>query len=323
VSNLPLSGGGTTTFRVSGSPERSPSERAEAVMRAVAADYFEAMRIRLIEGRQFTPRDDATAGRVILINASLARQLFPTGHALGSRFRFAAFPDRDWEVIGVVADVKTARLDADAPPTIYYSQLQAPENRLSLAIRVACPTTSITGPGNAESCVPNAVIGAVRRAVATSDPSVSVYAAGTMEQQVTDSPAVFARRYPLLLIGLFAATALVLSVVGLYGVISYAVAQRTREFGIRLALGSSDGGIRGLVLQRGAVVASTGVAIGVPVAFGAARLMRGMLYGVDASDPLTYVVACVVLAAVALLASWIPARRATRIQPTVALRSDE
>jgi ABC-type antimicrobial peptide transport system permease subunit len=149
-----------------------------------------------------------------------------------------------------------------------------------------------------------------------------VYAVATMEQQLVDSPAVFARRYPLLLVGLFAVAALILAVVGLYGVISYSVAQRTREFGIRAALGASPGVIRESVLRRAAIVGGTGVLIGMPTALAASGVMRSMLYGVRPTDPLTYVVACALLIAVALVASWIPARRATRIDPTVALRAD-
>ena len=313
VSNLPLAGGGTNTFRVVGAPEPATSARPEATMRAVAGDYFRALGIRLVAGRQFTSRDDSASRPVVMMNESLAGRLFGSGPAVGARLRFYAFPDNDWEVIGIVRDVKTTRLDDVAPPTIYYAQLQAPENRMSLAIRVRC---------SAEVCDPAAMTTAIRRAVAESDPTVPIYAVATMEDQITDSPAVFARRYPLLLVGLFAATALVLAVVGLYGVISYAVVQRTREFGIRLALGAPSSSIRGAVLRRGAVVAAVGVLAGVPGALALTRLMRGMLYGVTPADPMTYIGGCVLLIAVALLASWIPAHWATRIEPVVALRAD-
>ena len=318
VSQLPLNGGGSNTFRVTGAPEPPASARPEATLRAVAGDYFAALRIRVVEGRQFTTHDDSGSKPVIMMNESLARKLFGATSAVGARVRFYAFPEQDWEVIGVVGDVRTGRLDVNAPPTIYYAQLQAPENRMSLAIRVGCPLSSSA----VNSCRPSAITGAVRAAVAASDRTVPVYQVATMAEQVTRSPAVFARRYPLLLVGLFAATALVLAVVGLYGVISYAVAQRTREFGLRMALGASPGAIRDAVLRRGVVVAGTGLLIGVPGALALTRLMRGMLYGVGPSDPLTYVAACAVLVAVALLASWVPARRATRIQPTVALTAE-
>ena len=317
VSNLPLSGGGTNRFLVVGAPEPPASQQYGAAPRVVAGDYFGAMHIRLLEGRRFAPRDDTTSAPVVILNALLARQLFGTGAAVGARLRFYAFPQQEWQVIGVVGDVKTARLDEAVSPTIYYSQAQTPQNRMSLAIRVAC------APGRGErSCSPTSIVGVVQHAVAALDPGVPVYAAGTMEQQVLDSPAVFARRYPLLLIGLFAAIALTLAVVGLYGVISYAVTQRTREFGVRMALGAPAGAIRNAVLRRAAVVAGIGVAIGVPGALSLSSALRGMLYGVGPTDPVTYLGACVVLVSVAMIASWIPAHRATRIRPAVALHAE-
>ena len=321
VSQLPLSGGGSSAFQVIGAPEPLPSARPEATRRAVAGDYFEAMRIRVVDGRQFTRQDDSTTQRVIMINESLARRLFANERAVGRRIRFYAFPGQEWEIIGVVADVRTASLDAVAPPMVYYAQAQAPENRMTLAIRMECRSTA--GPlRNGNACSGAPIITAIRRTVAALDPAISVYGGGTMAQQIADSRAVFARRFPLLLVGLFAATALVLAVVGLYGVISYAVAQRTREFGVRMALGASPGAIRDLVLRRGAIVAAAGVVVGVPGALALSRALAGMLYGVGRGDPATYLVACGGLVAIALLASWIPARRATRIEPTVALRSD-
>ncbi|HEX6048665.1 MAG TPA: ABC transporter permease [Gemmatimonadaceae bacterium] len=321
VTQLPLNGGGTNTFRVEGAAEPPSSRRPEATLRGVAGDYFEAMGIGLVDGRRFTARDNTGSTPVIMINASLARSLFGGGRAVGERFRFYAFPEQAWEIVGVVRDVKTGRLDAAPPPTVYYSHLQAPDNRLSLAVRAACPPGT-AGAVRARMCEPASLAAVIRRAVSALDPTVPVYAVTTMEEQVTRSPAVFARRYPLLLVGLFAATALVLAVVGLYGSISYAVVQRTREFGVRMALGATPGDIRRAVVRRGTLIAGTGIVLGVPGAFVLTRALRGMLYGVAATDVLTYLGACVVLGAVALVASYLPARRATRIEPTVALRAE-
>lgn len=322
VTQLPLNGGGTNTFRVEGAPEPPSSRRPEATPRGVAGDYFEAMGIWLVDGRRFTARDDTGSTPVIVINESLARLLFDGGRAVGRRVRFYAFPEQAWEIVGVVGDVKTGRLDAPAPPTVYYPHLQAPDNRLSLVVRVTCGPAAGIAARTGQPCEPASLAGVIRSAVAAVDPAVPVYAVTTMEEQVTRSTAVFARRYPLMLVGLFAATALVLAVVGLYGLISYAVVQRTREFGVRMALGATPGDIRAAVLRRGAFVAAGGVALGVPGALILTRALRGMLYGVATTDAITYLGACTVLVAVALLASYLPARRATRIEPTIALRSE-
>ncbi|MDF2774718.1 MAG: permease, partial [Geminicoccaceae bacterium] len=315
-----LNGGGTNTFRVEGGAEPPSSRRPEATLRGVAGDYFEAMGIRLVDGRRFTPRDDSATTPVIMINESLARSLFRGRLAVGQRFRFYDFPERAWEIVGVVGDVKTGRLDAAPPPTVYYPHLQAPDNRMSLAVRAACTPRGGRAHRGGRTCEPASLGGVIRRAVSAVDAAAPVYAVTTMDEQVARSPAVFARRYPLILVGLFAATALVLATVGLYGLISYAVVQRTREFGVRMALGATAGDISAAVLRRGAVVAGAGIALGVPGALVLTRALRGMLYGVGTADPVTYVGACCVLGVVALLASYLPARRAMRVEPTVALR---
>jgi len=321
VTQLPLNGGGTNTFRVDGAPEPPSANRPEATLRGVAGDYFEAMGIRLVDGRRFTPRDDTGSTPVIMINESLARRLFPGRRAVSERIRFYAFPEQPWEIVGVTGDVKTGRLDATPPPTVYYTHRQAPDNRMSLALRVACAAEG-RAVGDADSCSPAALATVIRRAVAAADPAVPVYSVTTMEGQVAASGAVFARRYPLMLVGAFAGTALVLAIVGLYGLISYAVEQRTREFGVRMALGASPAAIRAAVLRRGAVVAGVGIALGVPGALVLTRGLQGMLYGIGTTDAVTYLAACLVLGTVGLAASYVPARRATRIEPTVALRAD-
>jgi predicted permease len=308
IDNLPLNGGGTNTFRVEGLPEPSSANRPEAVRRTVAGDYFQALGIDLRSGRSFSPSDDANTTPVIVVNETLARMYVRERDAVGARLRFYAFPDTTWEVIGVVADVKTARLDEPATPTVYMTHLQAAENRMSLAAIV--------------SGDPLALATTIRREVSSIDPALPVYQVATMEQQVADSPAVFTRRYPLLLVGLFAATGLVLAVVGLFGTISFAVARRTREIGIRVALGASPGDVVRNVMMRGATLAGAGIICGLLGAAALTRTMRGMLFGVGHTDPLTYAGAAMLLAFVALLASWVPARRALRIEPTIALRAE-
>jgi putative ABC transport system permease protein len=310
VRNLPLAGGGTNTFRVEGRTEPDPASRPEATMRGVAGDYFRAMGVRLVAGRVFTGGDRATTQPVLLVSAGLARRFFSDeASAVGQRLRFYAFPESAWTIVGVVGDVRTGPLDADAPPTIYYTHLQGAENRMSIVART-------TGD-------PTGLASSLRREAHALDPSIAVYDVRTMDQQVARSPAVFARRLPLRLVGAFAVAALALAVVGIYGLIAYTVAQRTHELGIRIALGAGRGNILTLVVREGAMLAVLGVSAGLVVALWATRMLGSLLYGVGAADPPTYLAVAVLLGAVALAACYVPARRAARVDPMVALRAGE
>jgi putative ABC transport system permease protein len=308
VDNLPLNGGGTNTFHVDGQPEPDPARRPEAVMRAVAGDYFRTLGIKLLDGRVFDNRDDSTAVRAIVISEAVARRYITSTRAVGAQIRFYAWANQPWTVVGVVGDVKTVRLDEDAPPTIYYSHLQGPANRMSLAIRSAVE--------------PSALIATVRRAVSAVDPTLPIYGIRTMQEQVTASPAVYARRYPLVLLGAFAAASLILAIVGIAGVISYSVAQRTREIGVRVALGAERRTIVAMVLKQGGTLAIPGVVLGILIAFVAARWLGSVLYGVSAGDPLTYAGIAALIIFVALAASYVPARRAAGLDPAQVLRAD-
>ena len=310
VSQAPLQGGGTNTFRVEGQAEPPASSRPEATMRGVAGDYFAAMGIALTAGRAFTGDDDGQSPRVIIVSSSLARGLLPRGRAVGSRLRFYAFPESAWTVIGVAADVKTASLDAPAPLTIYYAHLQGAENRMTVVAKAR--------PGGDAS----SLVGAIREAAAAVDPTMPVYASGTMREQIGSSPAVSARRYPLVLIGAFAMAALTLAIIGVYGVIAYSVAQRMRELAIRTALGAQASDVLRLVVGRGVALAAAGVALGIPAALLATRALRSLLYGVSPSDASTYMSVAALLTVVAILASYLPARRATRVDPALALRAE-
>lgn len=279
-------------------------------MRAVAGDYFTAMGIPLRAGRAFTADDDSSSRPVMIVSETLARRMFPDGNAVGGRLRFYAFPEDAWTIVGVVGDVKTASLDAPAPPTIYYTHLQGAANRMTVVAKAR------------EGSDASLVVGAIRDAAHAVDPTMAVYQTGTMQEQIQNSSAVGSRRYPLILIAAFAVAALILAVVGVYGVIAYSVAQRSRELAVRVALGARATDVVRLVVRRGLVLAAVGVGVGIPVALLLTRAMESLLYGVNASDASTYVGVAALLGAVAVLASYLPARRATRVDPALALRSD-
>ena len=243
-----------------------------------------------------------------MINQTLARGLFPGGSALGRRLRFHAFPQSAWTIVGVVGDVKTAGLDAAVPPTVYASHLQEAENRMNLVVR-----------GTADAGV---LLAALRRVVTELDPGVPVYGAGTIEENIAQSTAVAARRNPLILVGIAAAAALALAVVGVYGLIAFAVARRTRELAIRLTLGAQDRNVVGLVVRHGVALAAAGIPLGVPGALALTRFLGGLLYGVSPADVTIYAGVSAGLVLVTTAASWFPARRATRVDPGIVLRAE-
>jgi putative ABC transport system permease protein len=309
VSSAPLQGGGTNTFRVVGAPELPPGQRREANARAVAGDYFNALRIPLREGRTLNAGDHERAPYALVISASLARRLFGDRPAVGERLGVYAWGDSTWTIVGVVGDVKTDALDAESSPTIYYSHRQGPANRMSVVAR--------TGGSN-----PGLLIPAMRAAVAALDPGVPVYQAQTMTEYVERSGAVAARRYLLVLLGGFAAVALLLAVIGVYGVIAFSVAQRNRELAIRMALGATAQNVVALVSRGGFRILLWGAAIGVVAALAVTRVMGSLLFGVGAADPRSYGLVLVTLSAVMLAACYVPARRATRVDPARTLRSE-
>ncbi|MEO8451482.1 MAG: ABC transporter permease, partial [Gemmatimonadota bacterium] len=290
VSKLPLSGGGTNSFRVEGQPEPDPAARPGATMRAIAGGYFQALGIPLVNGRFFSTQDDSAKAPTLLINVSLGQQLFGGANPVGRSLRFYAFPERAWAIIEVVGDVRTGRLETTAPPTIYYSHLQSAENRMTFVLKTVG--------------VPGAAAPALRARIASLDSSVPVYDVQTMEQQIAG------------------ATALVLAAIGLYGVVAAGVAERTREFGIRLALGAARSQVLSSVVKRGAAIAATGVAAGLLIGAGAARALGGLLYGVTAADPLTHVLVAATMMIVGIAASYVPARRATGVPPITAMRGE-
>jgi predicted permease len=309
VSQVPLSGGGMGRLHVDGAaPEPTRAARPEAMRRLVAGDYFRAMGIRVVEGRALEARDDSTAPPALVMSEGLARRLFGPEPALGRRVRFDDAPGTAWTVVGLAADVRATSLDAAPTPIAYVSHLQAPENRMTLVARAAGDRA--------------ALLAAMRRAAGALDPSLPVYQVGTMAEQVAGTPAVYVRRYVLLLLSGFAVAATLLAAVGLYGVTADQVARRTRELGIRAALGATRRAVVALVVRQGSALAAAGIVIGLVSAAALARGLRAFLYGVEPADLLTYAAGTTLLAAVTLLATLLPARRAAHVNPADALRRD-
>ncbi len=308
VSNLPLSGdGGTGTPQVVGRPQAESDASGESYLRTVSAGYFDVMGVPLLKGRALNERDRAGAQVVVLVNRTFAERTFPGEDPLGKRITFRFTADLPpYEIVGVVGDEKVAGLDARTKPVIYFPYLQGPDSTMSLVVRT--------------SSDPDGLASAVRGEVQALDREVPLYSVMTMERLIADSAQTFMRRYPAYLVGVFAGVALLLAVVGIYGVISYAVGQRTREIAIRVALGAQRRDVLGMVLRQGMLLALAGVVVGVAGALALTRLLAGLLFGVSAADPSVYAAVSALLMLIALLACYVPARRATKVDPMAALR---
>jgi putative ABC transport system permease protein len=308
ISLIPLvPQGAATRFSIVGRPPQRPGEWTSADIRIVDPGYFATMRIPTIAGRTFTAADRADAPPVIVVNQKMARQYWTNGQAVGSRMKVSwTHPDATPEIIGVVGDVRTSALDADLRPMIYYVEAQDPTASLTLAIR--------------HSGDPGLLVTAVRAAVRDLDHDVPLTDIASMTTRLARS--MSDRRYPMLLLSGFAALAVVLAAVGLYGLLSYVVSRRTREIGVRMALGADRSKVLGLVLRDGVRLTLVGAVIGVVASGVAARALGHLLYGVGPTDPLTFAVVGLLLVAVALVASYLPAARATRVDPVEALRTE-
>jgi putative ABC transport system permease protein len=315
VSNgVPMLGASETSFQIEGRPPAEAGKRPFTVAYYPTHDYLKAMGIRLLRGRFFDEHDTQDSPLVAVIDEDFARLYFPGEDPVGKFF--AGDPETNMphsEIVGVVAHVKNYGLDTPGPvqAEFYYSRDQVPDrfqpllsDRVSLVVRT---------DGDPAAMAPS-----VRRAIQEVDPNEPVYNVNTMEQVLSDSVAT--QRLSMLLLAIFAGVALVLAAVGIYGVMSYAVAQRTHEFGIRMALGAEARDVLRMVVRQGMLLALCGVGAGLLGALALTRVMSSLLYGVSATDPLTFVGVPLVLAAVALLACLVPARRATKVDPMVALR---
>jgi len=272
----------------------------------VGPRYFQTMGIQVAHGREFTSRDRAGTQPVVMINETLARRLWPGEDAVGKRLRLGGESAPEAEVIGVAANSKYASLGENARPYIYQPLLQSYASEMTLVVRT-------TGS-------PETLSAAVREQIRSLDPNLPVPQITTLSEQVAF--ALFPARLGAALLGAFGLLALGLAATGIYGVIAYSVSQRAQEFGIRMALGADGADVRRLVLREGLKVVLIGVTAGLALSFAATRLTTGYLYGVGANDPLTFVGVALLLTAVALLACYLPARRATKVDPMVALRCE-
>ncbi|HKG97105.1 MAG TPA: ABC transporter permease, partial [Pyrinomonadaceae bacterium] len=308
INTLPLSKGPTVGFKVEGRPPVTPDKWPGANYRSVSPNYFRAMSVPLVQGRAFTERDKEGAPRVMIVNQELAKDVFPGEDPIGKRIGFGS-PDPNqqpiwWEIVGVAANVRSLELKEEPTSELYFSALQNPFEGMSLVVR--------------SSVEPSGLSASLRQIVAEVDKSVPVSNVQTMDHIVSQS--ITQPRFNLFLLALFSTVAMLLSAAGIYGVTAYTVTQRTHELGIRIALGAQVGDVLKMILGQGMAVIGVGLVLGLVAAFALMRLLRTLLFGVGENDPLTFAAITLVLFLVALLACYIPARRATKVDPLVALR---
>jgi putative ABC transport system permease protein len=303
ASNDPLDAGFTNSFAIEGREGEARNGQAELATRPVSADYFATLGVPLLQGRAFQSSDNANAAPVVLINEAAAHKYFPTESPIGHRLRFWG----TWRtIVGVVGNERFAGLAAEAPPAMYPPITQAPMASASLLVRAE---------GD-----PQQLIGSVRDVFRQLDREIAPYGIATMDDVIDGS--IAQRRFTMELLCGFAALALGLALIGVYGVVSYGVARRTHEMGVRMALGATRHDVIRHVLRDGSRLALLGALLGILGALAATRLLSTQLYGVRASDPLTFALAAVAIVVVALAGSYVPARRASRVAPVAALQAD-
>jgi len=307
----PLESNMVDDFKIEGRTESESGRPASANFQPVSWDYFRTVGMTIISGRPFTQQDDQDHSGVAIVNEAFARQYLPQGKALGQRIQ-PVLPAQIWnnerltsfEVVGIVRNVKSAGWNAESEPTYYLPATQAPFQAMTILVRTRND--------------PATLVSALRNAVQTIDPTQPVTNIRTLDQIVSDS--IAQPRLNMLLMGLFGGLALILAAVGIYGLLSYAVTERTREIGTRMALGAQVPDVLRLVLKQGMTLALIGEVIGLVGAFALTRVIRGLLFGVAPTDAMTFIAVAAVLTSVALLACYFPARRAAKVDPLVALR---
>ncbi|MFL6595785.1 MAG: FtsX-like permease family protein, partial [Chthoniobacterales bacterium] len=306
---LPFGGNDSgSSFTIAGQPPLAPGNHPDASDLTIMPGYFRTMKVPLRSGREFDARDTDQSVKVAMVNETFVRRHFPNENPIGQHILLDQPDGKDalsLEVVGVVADTKQNDLSIPSLPEFYRPFAQNPARRVWLVVRSATE-----GVGAMQT--------AVARAVHEIDPDVYV---GELRPMRTLLGQQLARpKFNMMLLGVFATVAMVLAAIGIYGVIAYSVAQRTREIGIRMALGAQRTQMLGMVLRQSLTVVVVGIVVGLLAAFGATRLLASLLYGVGANDILTYASVVFLLGAAALLASYIPARRAMKVDPMIALR---
>ena len=305
VNRLPLLGGyNTTNFPAVSDPERNARFVS---IRSVSPDYFQTTGVPLVDGRWLTPTEfDDESSVSILVNETLATQLFPGEDPLGQMVG-PGWVDGGLRIVGVVGDIMGGGPTSPPPPAFYYSANSSPSRNFSVMVK----------SGNRD---PHGLVPSIRRIAAGLDPDVPIYQIRTLEEIAVGR--LGARRVAMSLFDIFAALALALGAVGIYGVMSFTVTKRSKELGLRLALGASRRSIFRLVLEQGARLTLPGVAVGIVLAIVSARVLSTLLYEVSTIDPMTYVAVAIVLVVVAGVASYLPAYRATRVDPMATMRSE-
>ncbi len=306
-SDLPVNGWGDTTwFRVLGRPWHG--EHNEVPERDISADYFAAIGAKLLRGRSFNESEEKSKPRVAIINQALEKEYFPNEDPMGQQLSYLTSPPVPIEIVGIVQDIKEGQLDTKNLPTLYVPFNQSPNNYFNIAVRT--------------SQTEQALVPALAAAIHQIDPGIAGFGGATMTDVIGDSPSAYIHRSSAWLVGGFAVTALLLGVVGLYGVVAYSVSQRNREIGVRMALGAQRSSVYRLILTEAGWLVGIGITIGLICSVAAATLMRGLLFSVRSWDLPTLTGVAAILAVSALLASYVPARRAASVDPVEALRME-